>query len=239
MKRAIERYFSQSQDIFNSVLLVLPLFVFYQLGLLFTGGIRNGADFVTLLLLSLVGGDVGLYTALNVSVFGLFIICVWVLAERNDFTLRLWPWMLLESFVYALFFGSAVITTIQWLQLDAILAAGTFADMNWFQQMVMSAGAGIYEELVFRFALLGGLFWVGDKLFDWPTWMAAVSAVAVSSLMFSGIHHVGSLGEVFALRPFVFRTIAGVLLAVIFYFRGFAIAVYTHAFYDMIVFTMS
>jgi len=68
-----------------------------------------------------------------------------------------------------------------------------------------------------------------------PAWMSAVFAVILSSLVFSGIHYIGSLGDAFTLGSFMFRFFAGVILAVIFYLRGFAVAVYTHAIYDIIV----
>jgi len=47
---------------------------------------------------------------------------------------------------------------------------------------------------------------------------------------------VGAYGEPFEMHAFLFRTIAGVLLAGIYVGRGFAVAVYTHFLYDMLVY---
>jgi membrane protease YdiL (CAAX protease family) len=103
----------------------------------------------------------------------------------------------------------------------------------------LSIGAGLYEELVFRLILMGGMFWAGVRGLNWPGWLSAIAALLISSLAFSAVHHVGSLGEPFVLGVFMFRFFAGIVLAVIFYARGFAVAVYTHAIYDVIVLVLT
>ncbi|MFW5968236.1 MAG: type II CAAX prenyl endopeptidase Rce1 family protein, partial [Persicimonas sp.] len=143
-----------------------------------------------------------------------------------------------ESTVYAFFFGGAVIGMMSMFGLEGLLEMASGAgghDYGTFDSFVLSIGAGLYEEIVFRLFLMGGLFWLGAKQFKWPTWVAALVAVVVSSLLFSGVHYIGSLGDSFELGSFMFRFFAGILLAVIFYLRGFAVAVYTHAIYDIIV----
>ena len=56
-----------------------------------------------------------------------------------------------------------------------------------------------------------------------------------SSTLFSAIHHLGPLGDPFSVWVFTFRLLAGLVFGVIYWFRGFAVAVYTHALYDMYV----
>ena len=58
-------------------------------------------------------------------------------------------------------------------------------------------------------------------------------AVFVSSLLFSLAHYVGP--EQFGMFSFVFRLLAGALFCGLFLARGFAVAVYTHAIYDIYV----
>jgi hypothetical protein len=55
----------------------------------------------------------------------------------------------------------------------------------------------------------------------------------VSSLIFSGVHHLGSMGEAFTLGAFAFRFFAGVVFAALYQARGFALAAWTHALYDI------
>jgi hypothetical protein len=57
----------------------------------------------------------------------------------------------------------------------------------------------------------------------------------VSSALFSAAHHVGPLGDPLRLGVFTYRMLAGIVFGLIFWFRGFAVAVYTHALYDMYV----
>ena len=51
------------------VALVAPLFVVYQVGVLFTNGWRNGADFVTPNLIRLLNNDAVWYFGDNAAVF--------------------------------------------------------------------------------------------------------------------------------------------------------------------------
>ena len=73
-----------------------------------------------------------------------------------------------------------------------------------------------------------GWLWLG------PEWrrpsLRLVALVAGSSLLFSAAHHIV---EPFSLTAFVFRTVAGAMFAILFLFRGFAVAAWTHALYDL------
>lgn len=234
-KGAVKSYFAASRDLFTSLVLVLPLFVLYQIGILTTGGVRNGVDFVTDGLMYAFGGDLLVYLGFNVAVLLAFVAAIFVLRTRGHFHAKLVPWMLLESAVYALFFGSAVVLMMRTVGLDVLLAAGAKPVRGPWEAVVLSVGAGLYEELVFRLFLMGGLFWVLSKPLGMGKWTAALGAVFLSSLVFSAVHHVGPLGEPFTAGAFAYRFFAGVLLAAIYQTRGLAVAVYTHAFYDVYV----
>lgn len=235
MKQAVETYLNQSRDLPTSFILVFPLFVLYQLGLLATGGVRNGVDFVTDVLMALAGHDFWNYFFINLGFLAAFGVALFVLRKRGEFNPKLWPKVIAESTVYAFFFGAAVFAMMRGLGLDALLASGAPAEFGTFDSLVLSIGAGLYEELVFRLFLMGGMFWVGFKTFKWPKWLSAVVALLASSLLFSAVHYIGSMGDPFEMGSFMYRFFAGILLAGIFYVRGFAVAVYTHAIYDIIV----
>jgi hypothetical protein len=55
----------------------------------------------------------------------------------------------------------------------------------------------------------------------------------VAAAVFSGWHYIGSLGDSFDMTSFVFRWVCGLVFTVIYWFRGFAPAVWTHALYDV------
>jgi membrane protease YdiL (CAAX protease family) len=242
----LRRYWQDSRDPLTATLAVLPLFVFYQVGLLGAGGLQNGADFVTRHLMSLMGG-MGGYLLLQAVVLIGFIAAAWVLRKQGRFHGKLLPWMMLESTLYALLFGSAVILLMRMVGLSALLGIGLSGldvtsgvvakapEHDLIQKLVMSAGAGLYEELVFRVILMGGLFAALHKGLKQSKMVAAIVAVLASSIIFSAVHHLGSLGEPFTMSAFSYRVFAGILFAALFRWRGFAIAAYTHAFYDVYV----
>jgi hypothetical protein len=112
--------------------------------------------------------------------------------------------------------------------------------------VVMSLGAGFYEELAFRVVLFG----LGGKLLVWLFARDEVRVVGPSrvglrgslllagwalacALVFSGAHYVGPLGDAFDPTSFVFRAVLGLTLTLIYATRGFAAAVWTHAVYDI------
>ena len=62
-----------------------------------------------------------------------------------------------------------------------------------------------------------------------------VLSIISTSLVFSLAHYVGGQGEAFSLFGFAFRAVAGMFFCVLFFLRGFGIAVGSHAMYDVIV----
>jgi len=53
--------------------------------------------------------------------------------------------------------------------------------------------------------------------------------------VFSWMHYVGELGDVFTMTSFIFRFGAGIALGIIYFTRGLGIAVYAHATYDVML----
>lgn len=234
----LSEYLTRSRSLLTGLIMVMPLLILYQIGVLFTGGVRNGVDFVTTGMWWAAQGNVWGYVGINMVLVVLFGAGIYALRDRGMLPIKQWPVLMAESTVYAFFFGGAVIQLMSTLGLGALLAqgAGGIGEMTLVQKVVLSLGAGLYEEVVFRLIGVSAVYWGLRKLVgDLPSWVAAMIAVLSTSLIFSGIHYVGSLGDAFTLGSFLFRFFAGILLAAIFYIRGFAVAVYTHAIYDIIV----
>ncbi len=102
------------------------------------------------------------------------------------------------------------------------------------QELVLSLGAGIYEELLFRLILVTGLFAL-LRLLPISNRAQYIIAAIIGAFLFSLAHYVGALGYEFTLSSFVFRFLMGLALNALFLFRGFGIAAMTHALYDVIV----
>ena len=70
-------------------MLVFPLFLIYQIGVLFTLPLLNGADFLTVFLFRKVGLTTGAYLGYTAVVTVLFAIAVAVLRRKQRFDPRL------------------------------------------------------------------------------------------------------------------------------------------------------
>lgn len=230
----LHAYLEHSKDLFTSMILVLPLFILYQVGVMATGGVRNGVDFVTDVMWWASGQQLSIYMLINLGLLVAFGVTIFLLRHRGTFHPKTWPIVMVESTVYALCFGGAVIKLMSAFGMSSLLASGA-KGYGVFDAFILSLGAGLYEEIVFRLIGVGLTYWGLQKLGKLPSWANAAMAVLVSSIVFSAIHHIGALGDPFTMGVFMFRFFAGVLLALIFYLRGFAVAVYTHAIYDIIV----
>jgi membrane protease YdiL (CAAX protease family) len=229
-------YFAQSKEPLTAFVAVLPLFVFYQLGILLTGGVRNGVDFVSSALFAVFDNNLSTYLAFNAVVLLVFLGVVGWLRRSGELHPRVMPMMFVESAVYAVLVGVVVNLMIKATGISHLLmvpASTTAEQPGLVTKLVMSVGAGLYEELAFRLFLMGGLFAAMHKIGGLHRVLSAVVAVVVSSLVFSAVHHVGNMGEAFTMSAFVFRFFAGVVFASLYQVRGFAIAAWTHALYDV------
>jgi membrane protease YdiL (CAAX protease family) len=224
-------YWSISKDLFHSFLLVLPLFVVYQIGVLSTGGAVNGVDFTTRTLFALTRGDIRLYIGFQVFVLAGLLFVLKMLPNKKRLHAGIWAWVIVESAVYA-FFLSGVITSILTgiFHISPPLVVGPSAG----SKIILSIGAGFFEELVFRLILLSSLVALLQSMHV-PRGLSAIVGVLVSSFIFSAAHYIGPTGEALVLYSFLFRFMAGILFAGLFWTRGFAVAVYTHAIYDIFV----
>ena len=102
---------------------------------------------------------------------------------------------------------------------------------------MLSLGAGVYEEFLFRVVLITLFALIFTKVVGLKRITSLGFAVIISSLIFSGFHYVGIFGEPFLMQTFVFRFIGGLILSILYVVRGFGITAYTHSFYDLLIVT--
>jgi len=226
-------------NLLTSVVLVIPLVVFYGVGVLFSAGAINGADFLTQSLLMLLGTR-GYLIFQGLLVLG-FVGLVLHLRRSQRFELNQFFPVVFESGIYALTMGTLIIfVMVDLLGIDPRLAAGVdpLEGKGVFDRMVMAVGAGVYEELAFRLLLLNGLVLLCEKVLDLRPGLALALSIIGSSLLFAGAHHVGPRGEPLRVGVFTYRAMAGLIFALLYQYRSFAIAVYTHAIYDVYVFLL-
>jgi hypothetical protein len=237
--RRPQGYYELSRTLTYSAIAVIPLLVLYEVGAWWLNygspsGLRNAAD-VTLkepfLLLGPYGRDV--FVALVLA--GIWAIYQFETKPRKVRVVR--PYLLLmlaESAIYATLFGGVINFLMAKLLAVPFLAPG-LGSLDLPSRFVLSLGAGLYEELVFRVMLVSALFLLLHHVGKHGRNPAYVAAALLGAVIFSAYHYIGPMGDAFTLHSFLFRFLAGLILNVLYLLRGFGIAAYTHAFYDLLV----
>lgn len=223
-----------------SLVFVLPLLVLYEtLAWLFNpahgAGVRNGADVILKEPFILVAGRYG-PAAFMAVVIG---VSLWLIrrdARASGGPLRpsVFAGMAAESVVLALLFGGVVGTvTAHVLGPLSRLALVSGPPIGFRTQFMVSLGAGLYEELLFRVILVSALAWLARSVFRWPPWATASFAAVAGALIFSAFHYIGPYGDRLELGSFVFRAVGGLFFSVLYLLRGFGITAWTHSLYDV------
>ena len=225
-----------------SLVFALPLLLAYQtLAALqpvgAQGSLRNGADVILDTLFVALAGRWGPVVFMVCLIgLGLGLVARDMRAHGGRLRAGVFAGMLVEAAVLAVVFGAVVAgltshvvrppAAIAWgaLQVDT-LGRGT--------KVMLSLGAGIYEELLFRVVLVTALAWLAGGAFGWRPTIAGLWAVLVGATVFSAVHYVGPYGDRLTVYSFVFRMIAGVFFSALYLLRGFGITAWTHALYDV------
>ena len=229
-------YLKRSEMPLASLVFLLPLIVLYEFGtrqFAFDPAHQTEQRIIAFNLMQEFFNWFGA-TGRYMPPFAVIVILLAVHIARND------PWkvspgtlagMALEGAAWGLpllVFGTI---SARWMaQYLPLMATG---GGDWRTLIVLSLGAGIYEEMVFRLVALIILHMVFFDLLRMRPSAAYLLMVVISSLAFAFYHYLGA--ETFSWRSLVFRTGAGVYFAVLFLTRGFGITAFSHSCYDIFV----
>jgi hypothetical protein len=227
-------YFTRSELPLASLAFLLPLIVLYELGsryVVAAGDPQHSEhriiaftmmrDFFNLF------GATGKYLP-AMAVIG--ILFTWHLARGDSWRIDA-PTLLgmsAESIVLAFPLIGIGLAIVRYMPL-----AGGFWSERATAAIIMSVGAGIYEELVFRLVCFTLLNLLLIDVLGMRRFGGYLLIVLISSLLFAGYHYLGK--EVFSWKVFVFRTVAGAYFSLVFAFRGFGITAGTHSAYDVLL----
>lgn len=209
--------------------LTLPIFVGYHLGVVFLP-VRNAADVVTQELVALADNSILAYSGLTLAIAAVFVGVLVVAGRGQALRWERFAFIALEGVVYAIAMRFAAAYVVGNLPMARGIPDRTTG-------LVMSLGAGFYEEIAFRVLMFG----LGLKLVllllpvvaPFREKLIGIGWAVACAVVFSGWHYVGELGDPFELRSFVFRAVCGLAFTAIYHFRGFAPAVWTHTLYDI------
>ena len=181
-------YFLKSKSLFYSLLVTLPLFILYEIGIFYmfqadVAYVKNGADVLIEEFIKMIGLN-GYYAASSIFILVLFIVLI---GQRKSFktfdiSLKYITIMIFESLIYA-----AVLMMV--LQNIYLIQGLTTSILNNF---ILSIGAGLYEELIFRFFLLFILAKSFSFVFKTKELTSLILSIIVSSLLFSAFHYIGA-----------------------------------------------
>lgn len=225
-------YFYRSKSLANSFLFILPLLILYEVGIaVYDSNVKNTADVIIKTPLMLLGKNGSLIFNSLVIVF--LIVSVFYIEREYRFSPFIFFPMLMESIIYTLLLGLGLGFIVYKMLLPYILAKPF--STNILMGIILSLGAGVYEEIVFRFLLITSLYFVFTALLKVNKIASAVVSIILSTSLFTMMHYIGTLGDSITYTNVSFRFLAGIILSVIFMFRGLGITVYTHAIYDILL----
>jgi len=224
-------YFRFTKHYYYGFVMVIPMFILYEIGLFIVYKdlqfkVRNLIEYFFKSAIQNVGCSI-FFTVSIVLMLTAILFC----RPRKDFLvfrLKYFFVAVAESFLYAILFAFFTIKFYSMM----FLIGGNVNDI--FLKLALSLGAGVYEELLFRVILFGGLVFILSKIFKLQRFFVVFLALVISSILFSWAHFFG-VTERFSLYSFIFRFFGGAFFCVIYRLRGFAIVAYTHAIYDILV----
>jgi len=226
-------YLLKSRTSFYSFLFTLPLFFLYEINILFLSWddilvVRNGADFLMRNILE--SFDIyGLYGLGLVFFLGLLVTYIFFIKEdqQQEVNVNFLFIMLAESMLWSV--------VLYFLLFKFMVLLMNPVGKTILQQVTLAIGAGIYEEFLFRVLLIAGLSGILGFVFMWDKTFKNIIAVVLSGGIFSAFHFMGEYGDFFSMELFLIRFFAGLILGVLYMYRGFGITAYTHSIYDLIV----
>jgi len=227
--RWLSSYLKQSELPLYSLAFLLPAMALFEIGVSF-----RSADPIAFRMLQIFFNQLGA-TGRFVPVLSVAgILLTWHIARKDPWHIRmetLWG-MTLESLMLAVPLLGLGMAVARW-NVHVPLSANT---SQWADSAVLSLGAGVYEEFVFRLGLMTLISIVAADVLRLPKSLSSLLMVLISAILFSLYHYLGA--EKFQLQSFVFRTGAGIYFAVLFLTRGFGVTSGCHIAYDITIVTL-
>jgi hypothetical protein len=227
-------YFKATHHPWPGLFLILPLLFIYEIGVHVLGGnkpeaLRNGADHWFRCGLQVVGLPVFWWLPPLLLLLGLGIWLWRTWEQRPADMVGTITGISIESVVFALGLwgmSRALLTLL------ARMSVGE--DEEPLRNLLPLIGAGIYEEAMFRLVLFSVLL-VALRFLGLTKFLSCGIAALLSAVLFSAAHHMGPYGQPYNEKFFLFRMAAGGYFALLYYWRGFAIAVGAHACYNVMI----
>lgn len=255
-------YAALSSGPLHTLVFLIPIIVVFEVGLVLVLTSGDGATVEDIRARRLLAWIFDIFGTPGLSLVPLAAVAVLMiehLVRRDPWQLRpsVFPVMLIECVVWAVplfVLGQVVFAIVSGLvppptagvgvvpAAAAIAGSGAApsASDGWWlslaQDLTRAAGAGLYEELVFRLGMIGLLHILLADVLRMKQRHATIAALVVSSIAFALYHDLTRADGSFDVAQFAFFVFAGLYFGVAFLTRGFGVAVGLHAVYDLMAF---
>ncbi|MCW5756489.1 MAG: CPBP family intramembrane metalloprotease [Phycisphaeraceae bacterium] len=250
---ALFEYARASRSPLHILVFLLPLIIIYEVGLAMrhtelatTGGVRAWTMLAQAMQTLGVSPSIVVGYSLPAAVI-ITVLLFWQVLEKRAWKLRPAVVVLMAAETVAwmvpLLLFAGVLTALTQPEPQATHGAAqplgpvTLADieqLSWQARLVIAIGAGLYEELLFRMALLALLHAILADLCRLSPKTVLAIALPLSSIAFMLYHDVWTSTGI-ALWPALLYLSGGLYLGAIYLLRGFGLAVGTHACYNTTV----
>jgi len=228
------KYFSYSKNILSSILFIFPLLLLYEFISFFKFNnaditIRNTADTILRDFIKLFTENVFLVQSIVIL---LFLVSYYIYnkndSNNHEFNIKYISFMYIEGF----FLGLLLVFFLNGINVFQRLDVFQYND--YIISFYLCLGAGIWEEILFRLIIFN-LFIYFTSFFFKHAFISLLLSIFISSVIFSLFHYIGSFSDTFTLYSFIIRFVGGIYLAVIYYYRGLGIAMFSHFIYDFLI----
>ena len=237
-------YITQTTRPLDCLVFLLPIIVLHLIGLL-VFVLPASADQALVIdvnaALGMLIGLLSLFGSTALYLPGLMIVVIlliWHLAKGYPWQVRARTLlgMAAESFIFA--WPLIVLSTVTVSKLAVLAAHNTQPSYDvraLSSEAILRIGSGIYEELLFRLALVSAIAALLSKIGNLAEDYALIFAGIASALLF-GVYHFYFESEMatFIWPLFIFYFLAGIYFTGLYVLRGFGVAVGVHIVYDLI-----
>ena len=234
-----QSYFLSSRNMIYNLVFISPMIIIYEAMILLyrynsemiPSYFRNGVDVMVRSFFDEFGasGNIIYFIAI-LSIFLFIVANNYEVIKKGKINFNFLMYMLVESIFIASIFTLVIVSVSSMVIFELSEQHTTI-----FELFYLSVGAGIWEEILFRFIMMGSIIFVCNRIIDLSLPSSVFAAILMSSFLFAGFHYIGPYGEDFNAYTYLVRYLGGVVLGLIYFIRGIGIAVYTHIFYDLAV----
>src|SRR5688572_18955243 len=143
-----EKYLREGSGPLADLALTLPVFIVYHLGVVWMD-VQNAADVVTRELKALASSSLPAYSALTLAFGAIFVGILLVLGRGHTLRWQRFALVAAEGVLYAVAMRLVASYVVGKVPLDAGAPTPT-ESLGFMTAIVLSLGAGLYEEIAFR-----------------------------------------------------------------------------------------